>query len=143
MKQQFVNKDTNYMKQENDFLVSSGNPYADVGLSNPEERLAKAELAIKINDIIKRKKLDQTEAAKLLDVDQPKISALNKGNLKDFSIERLFKFLTLLGQKIEINVTPKLRAKRSLIVNESKPKKIITNIRVQKPTTKEIFAKKR
>ncbi len=79
------------------YEISSGNVFADLGLPNPEERLAKAELALQINRLIKKKKLTQIAAAKLLDIDQPKISALNQGKLAGFSMERLFRFLNLLG----------------------------------------------
>ncbi|EKD74625.1 MAG: hypothetical protein ACD_44C00381G0002, partial [uncultured bacterium] len=50
---------------------------------------------MKINQLIKRRKLKQKEAAQLLDVDQGKISLLNRGRLSVFSIERLIKFLNL------------------------------------------------
>lgn len=72
--------------------VSSGNVFSDLGLSNPEERLAKANLAIQINELIKKKKLTQKAAAELLDIDQPKISALSTGRLSGFALERLFRF---------------------------------------------------
>src|SRR5580700_4823052 len=80
---------------------SSGNVFADLGLSNPEERLAKADLAIQINKLIKKRKLKQKEAAALLSLDQPKISALSRGRLSGFSIERLFRLLAILNQDHE------------------------------------------
>ncbi len=83
---------------------SSGNVFADLGLSNPEERLAKAELAIQIRRIITQMKLTQKEAAELLEIDQPKISLLISGKLTGFSLERLFRFLNKLGQNITITI---------------------------------------
>ena len=76
---------------------SSGNVFADLGLPNAEDRLAKAELARKINEIIGKRRLTQVEAAELLGVDQPKISALARGRLEGFSLERLMRFLNVLG----------------------------------------------
>lgn len=112
------------MKKKIDYEISSGNVFADLGLPNPEELLAKAELALQINRLIKQKKLTQVEAAKLLDIDQPKISALSKGKLSGFSIERLFKFLNLLGQEIVIKVSKaKTRKKANVIVDLPKIKK--------------------
>lgn len=113
------------MKKKNiKYEVSSGNVFADLGLPNPEEMLAKAELAIQINSLIEQKKLTQVEAAKLLDVDQPKISLLAKGKLSGFSLERLFKFLNLLGQNITIQVSKaKTRKKANVIVDLPKMKK--------------------
>jgi len=91
-------------KKECDYTVSSGNVFADFGLPNPEEALAKAELANKIILLIRKRGLTQLQAAKVLGVDQPKVSALFRGNLTGFSIERLMRFLLLLGQDIKITV---------------------------------------
>ncbi len=75
-------------------------------MTHPEECLVKADLAIQINKLIKKRKLNQTDAAKLLGLDQPKISALNRGRLSGFSVERLFKLLSILDQDIEIVIKP-------------------------------------
>ncbi len=85
-----------------EYEVSSGNIFADLELENPVELLAKAELARKITNIIKHRKLKQREAGKLLNIDQPKISKLIRGNLTDFSIERLMNFIMKLDRDIEI-----------------------------------------
>lgn len=90
-----------------DYVKSSGNVFADLGLPDAEERLAKAELARKIELIIKRKRLTQERAAKILDVSQPKISALLNGKLAGFSMDRLLKFLMALDQDIEIRIKSK------------------------------------
>ena len=86
---------------------SSSNVFADLGLSNPEERLLKAELASKISSLIEQKNLTQIEAAELLGIDQPKVSALTRGRLEGFSAERLLRFLNALGSDVEIVVKPK------------------------------------
>ena len=133
------------MKKNRNFEISSGNVFADLGLPNPEELLAKAELASQINSLIKKKKLTQTAAAKLLDVDQPKISALSLGKLSGFSLERLFRFLNILGQDITIKVT-KTQAKRKSNVVVSFPKTKKLSI-IKKPfdsaNTKAIHARKK
>src|SRR5437667_11589785 len=90
---------------------SCGNVFADLGLPNPEELLAKAELAHRIHVLIKQRKLTQRKAAELLGIDQPKVSTLNRGRLEGFSTERLFRFLNLLDQNVEITIRPKLHAK--------------------------------
>src|SRR3990167_952613 len=89
-------------KVDNSWEMGSTNVFADLDMPDAEEKLAKAELALKINKIIKQKKLKQVPAAKLLGIDQSKISLLNRGRLSDFSIERLVKYLTLLNQDVEI-----------------------------------------
>jgi predicted XRE-type DNA-binding protein len=91
-------------KRQLDYVISKGNVFADLGLPNPEEALAKAELAHKITGVIHERRLTQVQTAKLLGVDQPKISALVHGQLAGFSLERLMRFLLLLGQDIKITV---------------------------------------
>lgn len=76
-------------------------------MSNPEERLIKAELARKIIEIIANRQLTQVQAAEVLGIDQPKISALTRGKLKDFSIDRLIRFINTLGNDVEIKIKPK------------------------------------
>lgn len=93
-------------KKARDYTRSSGNVFADLGVRNPEEALAKAELAHKITVLLHDRELTQTQAAKLLAIDQPKISALTRGQLSGFSLERLIRFLLLLGQDIKITVQP-------------------------------------
>ncbi len=85
---------------------SSGNVFADLGLKNPEELLAKAQLVQRISDIISERKLTQARAAKLLGIDQPKVSALLRGKLEGFSTDRLFRFLNALGRDVEIVIRP-------------------------------------
>lgn len=89
---------------ESDVYRGSGNVFADLGLPNPEEALAKARLASKISDIIDECGLTQEEAAKLMRIDQPKVSAIVRGRLESFSMERLIRFVLLLGHDVDIAV---------------------------------------
>jgi predicted XRE-type DNA-binding protein len=88
---------------------SSGNVFADLNLPHADDLLAKAELAAKIIAEIQRRRLTQSQAAAILGIDQPKVSALKQGKLSGFSIERLMRFLLLLGQNIEITVKGRSR----------------------------------
>jgi predicted XRE-type DNA-binding protein len=90
--------------------VSSGNVFEDLGMPDADEMLVKAELVLQISRIIEEEGLTQVEAAELLGVDQPKVSALLRGRLRGFSVERLTRFLNALGQDVEIVVRPKPRA---------------------------------
>lgn len=94
------------------YVTGSGNVFADLGVARPEEALAKAELAHKIAMTIERRGLTQAEAAKLLEVDQPKISALTRGRLAGFSLDRLVRFLVLLGNDVEIVVKARRKSPR-------------------------------
>ena len=90
---------------------SSGNVFADLAIDNPEEYLAKSELAARILKLIQGRRLTQAAAGKLLGISQPKVSALLSGNLDGFSTERLFRFLNRLGCDVQIKVTrPKSRS---------------------------------
>jgi predicted XRE-type DNA-binding protein len=93
------------------YTLSSGNVFADLGLPKPDELLAKADLAARIIQEIDRRRLTQSQAAGVLGIDQPKVSALKQGKLSGFSIERLLRFLLLLGRDIEITVKPKPRSR--------------------------------
>ena len=92
--------------------ASSGNVFADLGLPNPDEKLIKAELARRISEIVTKRHINQAEAAELLGLDQPKVSALMRGKLTGFSTERLFRFLNALGHDVEIMVKSKPRSRK-------------------------------
>ena len=100
------------MGKRADYKIGSGNVFADLGFPNAEEMLAKAELAQKITSIIQRRRLTQAQAADVLGVDQPKVSALKRGRLSGFSLERLVRFLILLGRDVEIVVKKRRPTKR-------------------------------
>ncbi len=110
MKKQRESKDLN-------IEVGSDNIFADIGVENPEEELTKAELAWEIEQTLKKKKLTQAKAAKLMGINQPKVSALLHRKLDGFSVERLIHFLTALGQDVEITVKPKPRNRRNARVS--------------------------
>ena len=106
-------------RSEHDTITpSTGNIFDDLGLPNADDRLAKAELARQIGDIIQERGLTQTAAAQALGIDQPKVSALLTGRLSGFSLERLARFLTLLGRDVQIVVreTPASRPTGRLTV---------------------------
>lgn len=105
------------MTQEIKVQVSSGNVFADLGLPNSEEMLVKAELASKIGEIIETRSLTQMDAAEILGIDQPKVSALIRGRLTGFSTERLFRFLNALGSDVEISVKPKPESRTAAITS--------------------------
>jgi predicted XRE-type DNA-binding protein len=89
----------------NDVITAStGNVFEDLGLPDADDRLAKAELARQIGIIIAARELTQRAAGQILGIDQPKVSALLSGQLSGFSLERLARFLTLLGRDVQIVV---------------------------------------
>ena len=102
-----------------DYVRGSDNVYRDLGFENSEEELAKARLASMIYDIIEERALTQVEAAKVLGIDQPKVSALKNGRLGGFSIERLFSYLRKLDRDIEIVVRPRQKDRSEMGISIS------------------------
>jgi predicted XRE-type DNA-binding protein len=91
---------------------SSGNVFADLGLSNADEKQTKVRLAVAINRILSGQNLSQADAADRLRINQPKVSALTNYRLAGFSVERLMNFLTALDRDVEITIRPKPRSRK-------------------------------
>jgi len=85
----------------------------DVGDPDAAERQAKLRLAYALNQVLEGRKLSQAEAANVLGLTQPKISALRNYKLAGFSVERLMNLLTALDQDVEIVVKRKPRSRRA------------------------------
>jgi predicted XRE-type DNA-binding protein len=97
-------------KRKIEAYEGSGNVFADLDLPNPEERLLKANIVAELARLIKDRSLTQVKAAKLLGVSQPDLSHLLRGDVDDYSAERLMKMLTVFEQDIEIVMKPHRRA---------------------------------
>jgi predicted XRE-type DNA-binding protein len=102
-------------------VPGSGNVFLDLGLRNAGEKQTRVRLAVAINQIIQTRRLSQTAAARLLDINQPKISALVNYRLDGFSVERLMHFLNALDRDVEIVIRKKPRSRRTarVMVTES------------------------
>jgi predicted XRE-type DNA-binding protein len=90
---------------EDSVTESSGNVFADLGLPDADTLMAKSVLALHIKRAINSRGLTQAQAADILDVDQPKISAITSGRLEGFSTDRLMRFLNELGCDVRISVS--------------------------------------
>jgi len=86
---------------------SSGNVFADLGFRDAEARLWKAQLAIKMSQLIQSKRWTQAQAAERVGLDQPKVSQLMRGGLTGFSADRLFAILNRLGYNVEVRISTK------------------------------------
>ncbi|HEY4147134.1 helix-turn-helix transcriptional regulator [Pinirhizobacter sp.] len=91
------------------FKESSGNVYADLGFPDAEEMLVKAQLATKIGEIIKRRKLSQQQAADVLGIPQSKLSKMLNGQFRGISETKMIDCLTKLGRDVQIVVGPARR----------------------------------
>ncbi len=85
----------------------SGNVFADLGFRDAEDRMWKAQLAIKISRLIQSKGWTQAQAAERVGLDQPKVSQLLRGKLTGFSADRLFAILNRLGYNVEVRISTK------------------------------------
>ena len=85
------------------------NVLADLGFEDAEELTAKAELAVKLNDLIEKRRLSQTDVAGLTGMTQPKVSQVRRYKLQNISLERLMQALVSLDQQVEIVVRPARR----------------------------------
>jgi predicted XRE-type DNA-binding protein len=94
---------------------SSGNVFADLGVSNPGQELIKARLTLEIYKIIHDRALTQSEAGKILGISQPHVSALMRNRPGTFSIGRLFEFLTSLDRDVKITVKPARSKERACV----------------------------
>lgn len=91
----------------------TGNVFADLGFPDAAERQARLRLAYALNQVLDGRKLSQAEAAKVLGLTQPKVSALRNYKLAGFSVERLMNLLTALDQDVEIVVRQKPRSRKA------------------------------
>lgn len=92
-----------------DSSVTAGSEsiFSDLGLPDSEERLVKADRAIRIEELIAERRLTQSQAARVMGVSQPDISKIVRGRLKGFALERLLNCLLALDQSVEIRVLPR------------------------------------
>lgn len=90
----------------------TGNVFADRGFPDAAEQ-AKLRLAYALNQVLDGRALSQAEAAKVLGLTQPKVSALRNYKLAGFSVERLMNLLTALDQDVEIVIRKKPRSRKA------------------------------
>ena len=98
--------------------AGSGNVYADLGYPDADEMLVKAQLVSKIAEIIRQRGLTQVEAARVLGLTQPKVSAMLRGQFRGFSERRLIDCLPSLARDVQIAIkeAPRRRAAGKLTV---------------------------
>lgn len=89
------------------------NVFADLGYRDATERQSRLRMAHALNKVLERRGLTQAEAAEILGVSQPKVSALRNYRLAGFSVERLMNLLTALGQDVEIVIRRKPRSRKT------------------------------
>ena len=94
------------MSNKKAYEAGSRNVFKDIGVPNAEEHLVKAQLVFKIDAIMRDRGLKQVEAADLFGIRQPDVSKMLRGEFRQFSVERLLRFLVALDQDVQIVVKP-------------------------------------
>jgi predicted XRE-type DNA-binding protein len=84
----------------------SGNVFADLGISNPEQELLKAKLTSHIHKILKSSYMKRVDISRILGLRKPQVSLLMRNRVGNFPVGRLIELLTALGQDVEIIVRP-------------------------------------
>jgi predicted XRE-type DNA-binding protein len=92
------------------------NVFADIGVRNPEDSLLRTKLAKRIAEVVERKELSQTQIARILGVDQSKVSKLVHGRISGFTSDRLLRFLTALGCDVRIEITERSPRRRGKVI---------------------------
>jgi predicted XRE-type DNA-binding protein len=93
--------------------------FKDLGMPNADEHFVKAQLVFKIDTLIKERGLKQVEAAGLFGIRQPDVSKMLRGEFRQFSVERLLRFLVALGQDVDIIVKPHLDRRNAAALHVS------------------------
>ena len=109
------------------------NVFADLGFDRPEEELLKAQLVREIRDILKRRRLTQTKAAALLGLKQPDVSALVRGRVHKFSLERLLRCVRRLDRNVAIVIRPRRRARQWHQRDKEQPNRSLGNPKPFRP----------
>ena len=104
--------------REEQVKIGTDNIFADLGLPDADERLAKAQLALAISAVVYESGLTQSEVATQAGLTQPQVSSIVRGRLAGFTLDRLFRVLNCLGQDVEIVISPsRARTKASVKVS--------------------------
>lgn len=101
------------IQRKGQVIRGTGNVFADLRFQDAVERQARLRLAYALNQVLEERQLSQADAAKVLGVTQPKVSALRHYKLAGFSVERLMNLLTALDQDVQIVIRRKPRSRRA------------------------------
>ena len=86
--------------------MGSGNVFADLGYADADTHLFKAQLVMRLKDVLVSHSMTQIAAARATGVSQPDMSRILKGQFRDVSVERIMRMLTRLGCEVDVIVRP-------------------------------------
>jgi predicted XRE-type DNA-binding protein len=95
-----------------DIVRGSDNPFQDAGLSDPDTKLMKADLAAGIIRILRERTLSGARAAALAGVTEADISRIRNADLNRFTIDRLVRILNRLDSRVQVAISLRRREHR-------------------------------
>jgi len=101
------------MKRKANITAGSDNIFADLNLPDAETHFLKAQIVSEIYRLINERRLTQVQAGKRMGISQPEVSRMLKGHFREYSIDRLMKFLTTFDRDVEIVVKPQKKTGKS------------------------------
>ena len=104
-------------KEESTIKRGTANIFSDLGYSEPDTHLLKAQLVSRISEVMTDRKLTQSAGAKIMGVSQPNLSRYLKGQFKDVSVERIMRMLTRLGCEVDIVVKQPGRKRAGSVIH--------------------------
>ncbi|MCC7531246.1 MAG: XRE family transcriptional regulator [Candidatus Melainabacteria bacterium] len=104
-------------KNDDSIRHGSGNVFADLGFSEPDTHLLKAQLVNRIDEIVTERNLTQVQAAQAMGISQPDVSRLLKGQFREISLERIMRLLTRLGCDVDIVIKLPGRKRANSIIH--------------------------
>ncbi len=87
--------------------VSTGNVYEDLGYEDSAEMKIKAKAVRMLARTIADSGETQTQVAKILGIDQPKISRILRGQFRGLSLEKIIGYIMALGNDVDVKVSEK------------------------------------
>ena len=88
-----------------EFEEGSGNVFADLGLKDADQLLARSQIGFHVFKILEERNLRQREIAHILGIAQPDVSHLMNGHFSRFTADKLLDFLKRLDRKVTIKVS--------------------------------------
>ena len=101
-----MSKTKNNGRREIEHAEGSGNVFADLGLPDADERLARSKLGLHVYKLLADRQLPQRDIAALLGIRQPEVSHLMNGHFNRFTTDKLLDFLKRLDRKVTIQINP-------------------------------------
>ncbi len=94
------------MKERVKMTRGGRNVFRDIGFPEPQAQnlLVRSELMIEIERLVKAGGLTQIEAARMLGITQPRLNALLKGKIEQFSLDALVNMLAQAGRRVKMTV---------------------------------------